>query len=150
MGVRSKYEYLKEVLIRYKYASKVQKKTILDEFCATCNYNRKYAIRLLNTKEQTGKSKKLSKRGRKKIYDDPMIIKVLRDIWVAANLPCAKRLTAMIPRWLPHYDNYILTENVKDKLMRISPASIDRLMAPFRSKYTKSVEGQVYSPLKAV
>jgi hypothetical protein len=29
MGVRSKYEYLKEIRMGYKYATKVQKKTIL-------------------------------------------------------------------------------------------------------------------------
>jgi hypothetical protein len=137
MGVRSKYEYLKEIRMRYKYATKVQKKTILDEFCAICNYNRKYAIRLLNTKDTTQMSKKLSKRGRKKVYDDPMILQVIKDIWVAANLPCAKRLKTMLPNWLPHYDNYILSKDVKDKLLRISPATIDRLMDTFRNKYSK-------------
>jgi hypothetical protein len=82
-------------------------------------------------------SKKLSKRGRKKVYDDPMILQVIKDIWVAANLPCAKRLKTMLPNWLPHYDNYILSKDVKDKLLRISPATIDRLMDTFRNKYSK-------------
>jgi hypothetical protein len=137
MGARSKYEYLKEIRMRYKYASKVQKKTILDEFCAVCGYNRKYAIRLLSTKQKSRMERKLSKRGRKKVYHDPMIIQVLKDIWVAANLPCAKRLKTMLPVWLPHYENYILSEDVEDKLLRISPATIDRLMDTFRNKYTK-------------
>jgi hypothetical protein len=123
--------------MRYKYASKVQKKTILDEFCAVCGYNRKYAIRLLSTKQKSRMERKLSKRGRKKVYHDPMIIQVLKDIWVAANLPCAKRLKTMLPVWLPHYENYILSEDVEDKLLRISPATIDRLMDTFRNKYTK-------------
>ena len=87
MGVRSKSEYLKDIRIRYKYATKLQKKAILDEFCAVFTYNRKYAIRLLNTQTQSKTSPKRSKRGRKKIYDDPMIIDVLTDIWTAANLP---------------------------------------------------------------
>jgi hypothetical protein len=82
-------------------------------------------------------SKKTSKRGRRKTYDDPMILQVLTDIWVAGNLPCAKRLKAMLPNWVPHYEKYILSEDVKDKLRNISPATIDRLMAPYRSKYTK-------------
>lgn len=137
MVVRSKYEYLKEIRIRYKYATKAQKKTILDEFCTICNYNRKYAIRLLNTKETSKRSKKLSKRGRKRIYDDPLIVQALKDIWVTANLPCAKRLKAMLPDWLPHYRKFILPEDVKDKLLTISPATIDRLMDTFRGKYSK-------------
>ena len=50
MGMCSKSEYLNDIRKRYKYATKSQKKIILDEFCATFTYNRKYAIRMLNTK----------------------------------------------------------------------------------------------------
>jgi len=32
MGINSRYEYLEEIRIRYKYASRAQKKNILDEF----------------------------------------------------------------------------------------------------------------------
>ena len=136
MGIRSKSEYLKDIRIRYKYATKLQKKTILDELCATFTYNRKYAIRLLNATETNGQ-KQLSKRGRKRIYDDPMIVDVLTHIWTRANLPCAKRLKTILPMWLPHFDEYHIPQDVLDKLLNISPATIDRLMAPFRSKYTK-------------
>lgn len=41
MGIKSRYEYLKEILLRYKYATRAQKKNILDEFCTNCGYNRK-------------------------------------------------------------------------------------------------------------
>lgn len=137
MGIRSKSEYLKDIRIRYKYATKSQKKIILDEVCATFTYNRKYAIRMLNTKETAGSDKQLAKRGRKRIYGDPMIVDVLTYIWTKANLPCAKRLKTILPIWLPHFDEYHIPEDVVDKLLAISPATIDRLMAPFRSKYTK-------------
>jgi hypothetical protein len=62
---------------------------------------------------------------------------VLTDIWVATNLACAKRLKAMIPLFLPHYKNYILSKEIKQKLLKISPATIDRLMAPSRAKFIK-------------
>ncbi len=137
MGITTRYEYLKEIRLRYKYASKAQKKTILDEFCANCGYNRKYAIRLINSKPEPEISKNLSKRGRKKVYDDPLIAEVLRDLWVATNLPCSKRLKAIIPLWLPDYDKYILPQEITDKLLKVSPATIDRLLAPFRAKYSK-------------
>lgn len=135
MGIKSRYEYLKEILLRYKYATRAQKKNILDEFCTNCGYNRKYAIRLLNSNKS--KPKKVSKRGRKKFYHDPLIAQVLSDIWVATNLACAKRLKAMIPLFLPHYKKYILSKEIKEKLLKISPATIDRLMAPSRAKFTK-------------
>ena len=70
MGINSRYEYLKEIHLRYKYASRAQKKNILDEFCDNCGYNRKYAIRLLNSKNKS-RPKKVSKQGRKKFYHDP-------------------------------------------------------------------------------
>ncbi len=136
MGIKSRYEYLKEILLRYKYATRAQKKNILDEFCNTCAYNRKYAIRLLNSKNKS-RPQKVSKRGRKKFYHDPLIAQVLTDIWVATNLACAKRLKAMIPLFLPHYKKYILSKEIKEKLLKISPATIDRLMAPSRAKFTK-------------
>jgi len=66
-----------------------------------------------------------------------MIVNVLWDLWVTTNLPCSKRLKAIIPLWLPHFNKYILSEQVKQKLQRISPASIDRLIAPIRIKYNK-------------
>lgn len=138
MGVRSKSDYLKDIQMRYQYATKLQKKTILDELCATFGYNRKYAIRLLNPKPKTKHSKQPATRGRKRVYDDPMIVDVLTDIWKDANLPCAKRLKAILPNWLPHFEKYVIPEDVTDKLLKISPATIDRLMGQFRSKYTKT------------
>lgn len=107
---------------------------MLDEFCQVCNYNRKYAIRLINSKP--GKKRFEAKRGRKKHYTDPLLKKVLRDIWVATNLPCSKRLKAILPIWLPHYDDE-LPDYVYLQLLSISPASIDRLMKPDRDKLTK-------------
>ncbi len=137
MGTTTKYEYLKEIRPRYHKANKVQKKIILDEFCTTCKYNRKYAIRLLNTKQTTKIRANLSKRGRKKQYDHPLILKVLWHLWVTTNLPCSKRLKVIIHIWLPHFNKYILPQEVKQKLNMISPATIDRLMAKQRRKYNK-------------
>ena len=137
MGTTTKYEYLHTIKPRYKKATEQQKKLILDEFCTTCKYNRKYAIRLLNTKQKPKIRANLSKRGRKKQYDHPMIFDVLWDLWVTTNLPCSKRLKAIIPLWLPHFNKYILSEEVKQRLQRISPASIDRLIAPKRIQYNK-------------
>jgi len=137
MGTSTKYEYLNAIRPRYKKATKQQKKQILDEFCHTCNYNRKYAIRLLNSKQTPKVKANLSKRGRKKYYDHPLILDVLWHLWITTNLPCSKRLKAMIPLWLPHFNKYILPEQVKQKLQQISPATIDRLMAPNRKQYGK-------------
>jgi hypothetical protein len=56
------------------------------------------------------------------------------------NLPCSRRLKAAIPAWLPYYEQHFkvtLTEDIKERLLNISPATIDRLMAPVRKKCKK-------------
>jgi hypothetical protein len=134
MSPVSKKEYLVKIRDRYKGASKKEKQLILDEFCTVCNYNRKYAIRLINSNPPT--KTKTTKRGRKKHYTDPMLKKVLRDIWVATNLPCSKRLKAILPLWLPYYEGDI-PDYIYLQLLSISPASIDRMMKPDRDKYSR-------------
>ena len=49
MSPKSKKEYAREIRNRYKKSNKQEKRLILDEFCKICNYNRKYAIRILNS-----------------------------------------------------------------------------------------------------
>ena len=137
MRKQSRYELLELFRFDYSGATKRQKQLMLDEFCALSGYNRKYAIRLLNASHSSREGKKAGKRGRKKLYDDPLIEQVLRDLWVATNLPCGKRLVAIIPLWLPHYDNYIVPDDVYDKLMSISAATIDRILKPIRGRYAK-------------
>ena len=136
MSPTAKAEYLKKIIPRYRKASKTEKNTILNEFCTICHYNRKYAIRLLNNGLITNNKSNLSKRGRKKQYDHPMIIEVLTEIWIKTNLPCSKRLKAILSLWLPFYE-YELPEEIKKALFTISPATIDRLMLTMRSKYLK-------------
>ena len=137
MGTKSKSEYLQTIRPRYRSASKQGKMKILDEFCMTCGYNRKYAIRILNSSMPVNSSVNLSRRGRNKIYEHKLISMVLTDVWTATNLPCSKRLKAILPLWLPFYDKKQLPENIYKKLLVISPATIDRLMASHRYKFSK-------------
>ncbi len=48
MSGKSQWDYLKAIYVRYQKVSKRLRAQILDEFCQVCDYNRKYAIRLLN------------------------------------------------------------------------------------------------------
>jgi hypothetical protein len=137
MSTISKYEYLVAIHDRYHNASKADKTIILDEFCTVCGYHRKYAIRRLAAPNIADQSPRLSHRGRKKVYDNPLILDVLRDLWIATNLPCSKRLKAMIPLWLPYYEMRSLSDELKHQLLSISAASMDRLMAPLRARYQK-------------
>ena len=65
MGKNERQAYLKAIRLRYRRARKKIKLNILDEFCSVCGYNRKYAIRLLNQRAQTGKKRRT---GPKPVY----------------------------------------------------------------------------------
>ena len=62
MSNTAKKEYLIEIKKRYFSASRNEKSSILQEFCNVCNYNRKYAIRLINNK-YSDKHKRKSQEG---------------------------------------------------------------------------------------
>lgn len=136
MSSRSKREYLEAIYQRYKAGTRKQKKLILDEFCAACGYHRKHAIRLLKKFRRFIKPKQ-KKKGRSPVYQTEAILVPLKRIWLAANLPCSKRLKAVLPLWLPGYAQQYgnLTKEVTKALQGISPSSIDRLLKPVRVKY---------------
>jgi len=74
--------------------------------------------------------------GRAKQYDDPAILEFLTVLWRTMNLACSKRIKAAIPYWLASYDRPLKGRTL-DWLMDISAATIDRLLGPLRSRYSK-------------
>jgi hypothetical protein len=136
MSPRSKREYLAAIVKRYRAASRGIKTIILNEFCAACGYHRKHALRLLRTFRRFTR-KTPSKRGRRPIYDAQTILVPLKRIWIAANLPCSTRLKAIIPEWLRGYRKTYgpLSQETAAALLRISAASIDRILKPVRAEY---------------
>ncbi len=138
MSPGAKMEYLETIYLRYKRAKRKEKSIILNEFCQNCNYHRKHAIRLLNNFRRFTKPKP-KKRGKPPVYNRPSVIEPLKRIWLAANLPCSKRLKVILPLWLPSYAREFgeLSLDAVKALLKISPASIDRLLKPARMEYTR-------------
>lgn len=132
---KAKEAYRQIVQPRYQRANRSIKKRILDEFCAVCGYHRKYAISLLKQPIRIKKAVS-KKRGPKPKYNDDVFVKALQRIWYAVDLICAKRLKVAIPLWLPFYDQHYepLKQDLKNKLLIISAASIDRTLKPIRDK----------------
>jgi hypothetical protein len=137
MSPRSKKEYAEAAHLRYKNASRREKTLILNEFCSTCRYHRKHAICLLKGFKRFTKPKP-KKRGKPPVYNEE-ILKPLKQIWLKANLPCSKRLKAILPLWLPGYIRLFgdLPSTAAEALVKISPATIDRLLQPTRIHYRK-------------
>ena len=136
MSNSAKKEYLVEIRKRYFTATKAEKALILDELCAVCRFNRKYAIRLISKKQTTHNKKK----GRPRKYKSQAILDFLKDLWVLTNLACAERLKAAIPLWLSYYhlhsSNHLSEKDVR-LLLEISPSTIKRLLRRLKSKYKK-------------
>ena len=138
MSPRSKREYVEAIFLRYKKASRKEKTTILNQFCTMCGYHRKHAIRLLRWFKRFTKPKG-KKRGRPSLYHKSDILNPLKKIWLAANLPCSKRLKAILPLWLDGYSRQFgnLSPDTTTALVTISPATIDRVLKSVRVSYHK-------------
>jgi hypothetical protein len=133
MGRNEKKAYLEVTHQRYKKATRAKKSRILEEFCETCGYNRKYAIRILNKKPKRRLPKPRQGRPR---YDKQAVLVPLKAIWLACDQMCSKKLKAALPEWLPHYENEYgaLTEFIRGQVCALSPATIDRWLAPYKDE----------------
>jgi len=100
--------------------------------CELCSYDRKHAIKLFNGKlPVAGGSRRRG--GPRRRYGEPETA-VLKAIWLAAEQPCGKRLKAALPLWLPFYEaeRGNLNEPLRDRLLALSAATIDRLLESCR------------------
>ena len=134
MSAKSRKEVLEQARARYRGRGRKGRSRLLDEVCALCGYERKYAIKLLGgARPIPGES------GRKRGGSVPRYGEaeraVLKVVWLSAEQPCGKRLHAALPNWLPSYEKRSgeLSSVLRSDLLGMSPASIDRLLAPCRA-----------------
>ena len=133
---------------KYQKARKKEKGNILDQFINATHYNRSYAAYVLrshgkklwlNTQVAViGDAKKRVFRKKLRIYDDT-VAAALRKVWQIMDYICGKRLAPMLKEVIPRlirFHEIKIEQTVQEKLMRISPATIDRLLAPDRKKLT--------------
>ena len=100
---------------------------ILDEFCETTGYQRKYALRLLNGPPP---GPERPRRRRRPATYGLAVIQALTAIWEAAGYPWSVRLKALLPLWLPWARRRLrLSATVCQQLRAISPRQIDRRLA---------------------
>jgi hypothetical protein len=138
MSPDTKKDHLAAIAPRYRKAKREKKSKILDEFCDICGYNRKYAIRKIQAFLNPRKNPLHHSSGPRPRYRDPAVLKTLQQIWLAAHLPCSKRLKALLPLWLPMYQIQfgVLSSSQLHQLATISPATIDRVLKSFRVYHT--------------
>ena len=117
---------------QYRKASRGERIGILAHFCEVTGYNRTYAARLLKSfREAIPK-----KRQRARYYGND-VQESLERIWKIMDFMCGKRLAAALPetlRKLEEFKELMLERSVRSKLLGISSATIDRLLASARQK----------------
>jgi hypothetical protein len=129
---RTDDKYLKQLRARYRKASKKERTAILDEFVKTTSYHRKHAIGVLNGRR--ARKQGPIRRPRRKVYGPDVTagLVMLDDLF---DHICSKLLRAAITTELPHlYETraLCLSPECYQKLMTVSPATIDRLLAEHR------------------
>jgi hypothetical protein len=131
-------EYVRAVRPRYTLAPWKAKPAILDEFCATTGYHRKYAITLLNCPARS-----VQQPGHRHPIYPAAVITVLAAIWEAAGYPWSTRLHALLPLWLPWARRHFpISLGLQRQLRRISPRTIDRRLQPRKRQVRRRLYGR--------
>ncbi len=103
---------------------------ILDEFVALTGYHRKHAIRVLREEASAA----ITSRAHNRVYDEA-VRQALTMLWEAADRVCGKRLKALIPSLveaMERHGHLDLDPVIKTKVLQISAATIDRVLAATR------------------
>ncbi len=137
MSLQSRREPVR-VHARYARADRHRKSEIPDEFVASTGYHRDYAITLLNRAPVARSAPKSSvQRTRKRRYT-PEVQRLLTRLWVISSGLCGKRLAPALPDLLDALERHegrsgwSLEPCVRELLLRVSPATADRLLSSAR------------------
>ena len=141
MSQKVREELLPRLRQRYAGRGKQGRGVLLDELCEQFGYSRKHAIKLLGAKAGWGGDPAVRK-GRPPVYGEE-VERVLHRIWKAAEQPCGKRLAELRELWLPGYQRRYgkLKAEVRNKVLTISAAQMDRLLARHKVREGKGRSG---------
>ncbi|MFQ5592500.1 MAG: transposase family protein [Phycisphaerae bacterium] len=131
---RTRNELVEALRQRYARSNKKEKTRILDEFVTVAGCHRKYAVRLLGKDNDATAHPPESGVGRR-IYDEA-VKEALVVAWEATDRICGKRLKAILPSLvdaMERHGHLHLEPSVRDRVLSVSAATIDRLLAPVRS-----------------
>lgn len=141
MEYEARWEYFRVIYRRYRQANRKSRQVILNEFCSTTSYNRKYAIRLLNGPPPEQRRVRWP-RGRKPRYGK-QVLSILSAVWEAAGYPWSVRLKALLPGWLPWIrKRYRLSPEMEKQLLGISARQMDRRLQAKKQQQKRRMYGR--------
>ncbi len=145
-----------ELAHRYQRARKKERGQMLDQITSVASYDRSYAAFLLRNWGRKkmfmlggkrlvvifGLPKKRHPQQRPRVYDD-RVVTALERLWKLSDGLCGKRLAPFIRDTVPileHFEELTLDAATRQKLLAISPATIDRLLA--KVKVSTALKGR--------
>ena len=136
MSRTTRKEVLTKLRRRYANAGLEHKRKLLDQAQELLGYHRKAAIRALRALAIEPVSRIIT--GRPVAYKPELLLPYLRPIWRATDYACGRRLVAMLPEWIPAYEQHErkIPAEVSDKLLAASGRTLDRLLEPLRVQGT--------------
>ena len=124
----------------YRKASKPDRGRILDEVTATTGMGRSTARRMLTGPALADPAEQIDRRRlRPKGFSDDSRV-LLEHVWALMGCPCGKYMVVMLPLWLPllqaagDLDRPFAAAATLAELQAMSPATIDRYLAPARER----------------
>jgi hypothetical protein len=132
---RTDDSYLMQLQARYRQASKKEKSRILEEFVKTTGYHRKHATAVLNGRRERVRGPIQRPRRAQYGAEEAEALAILADLF---DDICSKRLRAAMDVELPRlYQAGVLriSSVCYEHLLRVSPATMDRLRARHRPRY---------------
>jgi len=132
---------MKTIHERYAQAkNKREKGVILNEFCKTYGCHRKHALRTLNGSAPG--ARRAARQPRQSPYSGKRLLGLLEAIWKASSYPCGPRLKATMLEWMPIARKELGITTQEERLLRaISPATIDRRLAPHKRESLRRIYG---------
>ncbi len=136
MRVADRYELARDLRTRYAAAGRAERGAILDGFCMTTEYHRKYASAVLRGRqERVGVRRRASRR---RVYGVPFR-DALKLAWEASGYVCSERLQPFLPELVPLLEKHgdlTVDDATRSLLFAASTSTVERTLAPLRRRDT--------------
>lgn len=141
VSMATRIEVTQQLKQAYKTATRSEKTTILDQFCATTGVSRVTARRYLtNPNLGTKNVTRIDRRNHRPTKYSAASKHVLVWLWRIMMYPCGKYMVEMLPDWIERLEahgelrdgSYEYSPKVRAELLLMSAATIDRYLAEHR------------------
>lgn len=151
LTMHEKQAVTKELARSYARANRRAKAAIIAQVIAVTGYTRSYTTWLLRAHSrrvtlfhpgrpalvlETAGSGRIPVRARPRVYDE-RVLAALKQVWLIADCICGKRLAPFLPELVPvleRFEELVLDDVTRAKLLAISAATVDRLLRSEKEK----------------